>query len=219
VDDIAKPKKRVLALIDGFNSYHSIAENPAHTRHKNSIDLRQYKWVNLRKLMECFLAKDEELVDVVYFSAYAFWKQDRVIRHQTYVRALRSAGVKPVISKFKKKTKKCKSCGKVYKTYEEKQTDVQIAVHLFKGGMNDSHDKAMLVTGDSDIIPAVDAVKEKLPMKEIKILFPPLRVSDSLKQVSDSYAKIRQSHLAASQFPDEIDLGNDIKIVKPKEWV
>jgi len=218
MDKITKPKKRIMALVDGFNLYHSIAENPQHTRHKNSTDLRKYKWLNLWKLMECFLSKNEELVEVVYFSAYAFWKQERVTRHQTYVRALRSVGVKPVISEFKKKTKKCKICKKIYDTYEEKQTDVQVAIHLFKEGMNDRYEKAMIVTGDSDLIPAIEAVKEKFPMKEIKILFPPLRAINSLKQVADSYARIRPHHLIASQFPDEIDIGDDTKIVKPKKW-
>lgn len=128
-------------------------------------------------------------------------------------------GVKPVISEFKRKSRKCKVCNKIYNAYEEKQTDVQIAINLFKESINDSYDKAMIVTGDSDLIPAIETVKEKFPMKEIKVLFPPLRVSISLKQVADSYAKIRPSHLIASQFPDEIDLGDDVKIVKPQEWV
>ena len=81
-------------------------------------------------------------------------------------------GVKPVISEFKRKSRKCKVCNKIYNAYEEKQTDVQIAINLFKESINDSYDKAMIVTGDSDLIPAIETDKEKLPKKEIKVIPP-----------------------------------------------
>lgn len=158
-----KQKKRVFALVDGFNLYHSIADKPSAKRYKDAKDLRMYKWLNLRKLVESFILKDEEIIKILYFSAYSFWRPDRVKRHQTYVRALRTVGVTPVISKFKDKIIRCKSCQKTFKTYEEKQTDVQIAINLFKEGMDDSYDKVLVISGDSDLIPAIEAVKEKFP--------------------------------------------------------
>ena len=201
--------KRILALVDGFNLYHSMADRK---------DLSKYKWLNLRKLIECFTIDNEEIVNIIYFSAYAFWKPERVIRHQTYVNALRTVNVKPVMSEFKRKTLKCKLCKKVYTTYEEKQTDVQIAINLFREGMNDSYDKAMIVSGDSDLIPAIEAVKSKFPAKTIHILFPPKRAIESLKQVADQYSKIKEKHLASSQFSDTIKLDNNKSLIKPIEW-
>lgn len=213
-----KQSKRVFVLVDGFNLYHSIADKPDGKRYKNAKDLRMYKWLNLRKLAESFILKDEEIVKILYFSAYSFWKPDRVKRHKTYVQALRTVGVTPIISDFKERTIKCKICQKLFKRYEEKQTDVHIAINLFKEGINDSYDKIIIISGDSDLIPAIEAVKEKFPQKSIHILFPPLRAFELLKNVADSYSKIKEHHLLISQFPDVIELSGGDKIIKPEKW-
>src|SRR4030042_554886 len=201
--------KKVIALVDGFNIYHSLDENQS---------FRKYKWLNLRRLTELFIGKDEELGDVLYFSAYAFWEPDKVARHKIYINALMTANVTPILSEFKQKDRKCKECGKVYKSYEEKQTDVQIAINLFKVAIDGIYEKAVVISGDSDLIPALRAVKAKFPLKKIHLLFPPNRAGESLKRVADSYSRIREKHLAGAQFPDVIDLGNNQTLTKPSEW-
>jgi len=202
--------KRTICLIDGFNIYHSLEENS---------NFRKYKWLNLRRLAECFVARDETLIDVLYFSAYAFWQPDKVVRHKTYIKALLTANVKPILSEFKQKDRKCKKCNTIYKSYEEKQTDVQIAISLFKASIDGIYDKAIIISGDSDLIPALQAVKTKFPLKTIHLLFPPNRASESLKKVADSYSRIKEGHLRGSQFPNVIDLGNNQALSKPSEWV
>ena len=202
--------KRIIALIDGFNIYHSLDENPK---------FHKYKWLNLKKLIETFMAKNEKLVKVVYFSAYAYWEPEKVKRHQMYVKALATVNVDPILSEFKPKDKKCKICGKGYRSYEEKQTDVQIAISLFQAAIDDIYEKAIIVSGDSDLLPAVKAVKAKFPLKIVHLLFPPNRISESLKKVTDSYSKIKEKHFAGSQFPNDIDLGNGQILTKPSKWI
>ena len=202
--------KRVIALIDGFNIYHSLDENPK---------FHKYKWLNLRRLIELFIEKNEQLVKVFYFSAYAYWEPDKVKRHQTYVKALASANVESILSEFKLKDRRCKKCGKCYTTYEEKQTDVQIAITLFKASIDDICEKAIIVSGDSDLIPAINAAKAKFPLKIIHSLFPPRRTSESLKKVADLYSRIRERHFIGAQFPDDIDLGNGQILTKPSKWI
>lgn len=202
--------KRTIALVDGFNIYHSLDENP---------NFRKYKWLDLRKLVECFIAENEQLKEVFYFSAYAFWEPNKVTRHKTYVKALMTTNVVPILSEFKQKDRRCKECGKIYKSYEEKQTDVQIAINLFKASIDDMYEKAIIISGDSDLIPALLAVKAKFPLKMIHLLFPPNRAGESLKSIVDSYSRIREKHLASSQFSDVIDLGNNQVLSKPSEWV
>ncbi|MFC1808327.1 NYN domain-containing protein [Candidatus Omnitrophota bacterium] len=211
--EIVIPKKRILVLIDGFNLYHSIADNKDHP------ELRKYKWLNLRKLVEPFVFRNkEEITRIVYFSAYAYWSREKVLRHQTYVSALRTISVEPIISPFKLVERECQICKKKYKTHEEKQTDVQIAINLFQEAIEDSYDKAIIISGDSDLIPAIKAVKSKFPLKEIKILFPPRRRMVELTTVCDSSAKIKEKHLAAAQFPDTIRLGENARLDKPSKW-
>jgi len=204
--------KRVLVLIDGFNIYHSIASNPYFPA------FRKYRWLNLKKLVQCFMVQNEQIVDILYFSAYMFWKPEKVARHQLYTKALRSEGIKIIMSEFKKKQVKCEKCKEYYDKYEEKQTDVQIAINLFKGAIDDSFDKAIVVSGDSDLMPALEAVKLRFPKKELHLLFPSRRTSELLKQIADQYSKIREKHLASSQFPNEIILPDGEVLRKPVEY-
>ena len=59
-----------------------------------------------------------------------------------------------------------------YETYEEKKTDVNIAVNIVGDAFTDSYDKAILITGDNDIAPAVLRVKKTFPDKEFLVVFP-----------------------------------------------
>jgi len=215
MNEIAEQKKRILVLVDGFNLYHAIADS------RQDGALAKCKWLDIKKLVEIFINKSkEEITQILYFTAYAQWSPAKVLRHKTYVSALRTAGIKPIISPFKLKDMTCRAtCKEKYKTYEEKQTDVEIAINLFEGGIDDTYDKAIIVSADSDLIPAIEAVKRKFPMKEIQILAPPHRGVIELNNVADALSRIKKRHLILAQFPDEIILGEGKgKIVKPSEW-
>lgn len=96
----------VNAYIDGFNLYHSLCELNYKKCHGNAN-----KWLNLRKLCETFLEKDDELKDVYYFSALPnHLGIEKLNRHTLYTRALQSVNVKTVLGKFKKKEPMCKMC-------------------------------------------------------------------------------------------------------------
>jgi hypothetical protein len=49
-------------------------------------------------------------------------------RHKVLIKALQYAGVKVVLGEFKDKDRSCPLCKKSYRTKEEKQTDVNIAL-------------------------------------------------------------------------------------------
>lgn len=140
-------KKRVISLVDGFNLYHSIDDIK---------ELHKYKWLNLRKLSECFLQSNEELISVTHFSAYATWNPEKVNRHKLYVQALKTAGVDTILSEFRAVDKFCTRCKRMYQTYEEKRTDVHIAINLFHGAIKDIYDKALIILADSDLAPSIE---------------------------------------------------------------
>jgi len=202
--------ERVIALIDGFNLYHSINSNQ---------NLRKYKWLDLRKLSECFLKKSSEsLSKVFYFSAYAFWNPEKENRHRVYVRALRSRGVEAVMSSFKVKMRKCRKCNRWYKTYEEKETDIRIVTTLFEYSIQNDYDTAVVVSGDTDLVPGLSFVKRIFPKKKIRSVFPFMRSSMSLKNMADEFVRIKEKHLASSQLPDVIDLGEGKLLRRPDKW-
>jgi uncharacterized LabA/DUF88 family protein len=204
--------KRFAFLIDGFNVYHAL---------EGDRNLHKYKWLNYRKLAECFVTRQDEIVEVYYFTAFAHWNAGKTARHRTYLRALQTAGVKTVLGKFKNKDHTCRVCGERYSTFEEKQTDVNIAITLFRLAIQNDFDIAVLVSGDSDLIPAIEAVKLTFPAKEIGLVIPIGRGAKELMGVCDFHMKMKEIHLRSSQFPDTIILDPEkgISLHRPPTWV
>ena len=150
-------------FVDGFNLFHSLDSEPAY--HK-------YKWLNLAQLSQCFIGSKDAISDVFYFTTYTTWDSRQLAKHQNYVKALQLVGVKIVFGEFRNVDRTCRVCGKSYRTFEEKRTDVNIAIHLFKTAVADSWDKAVVISGDSDLIPAVEAVKKTYPNKQVGVVIP-----------------------------------------------
>ncbi len=188
--------KRVVSFIDGFNLYHSVC------------DLKQnyLKWTNLRALSEAFIKKSQErLIDAYFFTAYATWREQSHLRHIKYVQALEAYGVKTVLGHFKEKQRNCQKCSARFKLHEEKQTDVNIAIHLLNLAHKKGLDKALIVTADSDLCPVIDLVTENFPNIEISILVPPNRyeIARELRSKVPTF-KIKRAHLENNLLPAEI---------------
>ena len=200
---------KVCYFVDGFNLYHAI---------KAQKHLQKYKWLNLRRLAELFLKSDDKLQKVYYFSALATWNQDKMKKHRVYIEALKSMGVEIILGEFRRKEVKClAACRKIFKTHEEKETDVNIAVKIFQSAVREEFDKAFIISGDSDLIPAIRGVQEIFPTKEFGIIVPIGRQAELLKQVANFHMKLKEKHLAAAQFPDQITIGNKI-LTRPPNW-
>lgn len=154
---------RVSAFIDGFNLYHAVDATGKH----------HLKWLDLRALCEVFAPRpDYDLRTVYYFSAYATWRPEAYARHRSFIRALIALGVTPILGQFKEKDRRCRHCGNAWKDHEEKETDVDIALYLIRDAFEDLYDRALVVSGDSDLAPALRMVREKFPAKEIRVIAP-----------------------------------------------
>lgn len=92
---------RIIAFIDGFNLYHAIAKSPQKSRGQK--DLRMYKWLDLNKLIHCYVTSNNQVKSIYYFTAYANWIPPRAAKHKIYVRALESKNIQPVFGIFKVK--------------------------------------------------------------------------------------------------------------------
>jgi hypothetical protein len=157
--------RRVIAYVDGFNLYHAVD------------DLRKphLKWLDLWALSESLLRNGETLNAVNYFSAYATWLAQPYARHRIYVAALKARGVTAVMARFKKKPAACRKCGATWISHEEKETDVHIAVRLVADAFQDAFDRAILISADSDLAPALRAIKTHKPGKKVFVAAPPGR--------------------------------------------
>lgn len=116
------------------------------------------------------------------------------------------------------KNLKCPLCNKVYQTYEEKQTDVNIAIHLFELAVRNEYDTAAIITGDSDLIPSIKIVSSTFPSKSIWSIIPIGRDAKELINCCNKHMRIKEKHLQTSIFPDEIKLNDSSKLICPIKW-
>ncbi len=204
-----KTLNRVCVFIDGFNLYHALDDN---------FSYHKYKWLNLKKFADCFVYPQDKIVDVFYFTSYVTWDPGKLARHQAYVKALQMVGVNPIFGSFRMKDTTCRICKKSYQIPEEKQTDVNIAIKLFQTAAIDEWDTAVIISGDSDLIPAVKAVKETFPAKCVIIVVPIGRRAEELKQAADFHRKVKQIHLQSCQFDDTIVIDKNTVLKRPNSW-
>ena len=222
---------RVAFLIDGFNLYHSVVDLGRHER------LRA-KWLDIHSLCCSYLylfGRDASLVEVRYFSAYAYHLNNASVvkRHQDYIECLKCTGVIPEMGRFKPKDVTCLLHSQLLKTtkgsvqcplrgqftkHEEKETDVAIAARLFGVLFSDECDTAILVTGDTDLAPAVRTCKRLFPSKSIVFAFPYWRYNRELHLLLPSSFRIHAKSYVRHLFPDPVRLSDGTTIHKPSSW-
>lgn len=205
--------ERVIFFIDGFNLYHAI----------KALNANHLKWLDLHKLCLNFAPTSQFTIEsIYYFSAEATWLPDAFLRHKAYLAALKSTGVIPVLGKFKEKDRGCNSCSAKWKAHEEKETDVNIALHVLDLAYQNSFDKAVIISADSDFSPALRLAKQRFPEKKFHILTPTGR-KHSWELVNAVGGKknakhIKAIHLERSLFPENITLPSGRIIVRPVEY-
>lgn len=202
-------------LVDGFNLYHALDYSDTGPDH---FKYRKFKWLNLQKLASLYVGRLDSLEKVLLFTALATWDPAKVARHRLFIRANECVGVEVVYGEFKRKDKHCHICKGKYQTFEEKQTDVNIALTLFRLAVTDQYDKGVIVSGDADLIPAIKAVRATFPHKQIGVILPIARSSEDLLKNTDFKFKMREQHLASSRFPDQIILPDKSNLVCPMTW-
>lgn len=104
--------------------------------------------------------------------------------------------------------------------HEEKETDVNIALELLDLASQDAYDRALLVSNDSDLAPAVRKVLVRFPDKRITIVAPPLsRQCNELIQAASDKSKIRIGHLERCLLPENLfDASGFVLVNRPKEY-
>ena len=176
-------------------------------------------------------------MSVQYFTARATWDNKKVLRHDVYIRALRSVGIDIIVGRFKRLKKKIviknNASYSIYSTidgsipgsiffgytFEEKKTDVNIACSIISKAANNDYDTAMLLSGDTDFEPAINTVQQ-LFKKDIIVVVPNKQISGSIKSIvpRGHCASIREKDLACSLLPDPIMLPNGKTLTCPIEW-
>lgn len=112
----------------------------------------------------------------------------------------------------------CKNCGSKFIKYEEKETDVAIATKLIELSYSNEYDTAVLVTGDTDLSPAVRSVKTNFKNKKVIFAFPYKRKNEELAVLAPGSFSIGCNKCAKHQYPNPVVLQDGSKIYKPNLW-
>ncbi|MGH9229345.1 MAG: NYN domain-containing protein [Acidimicrobiales bacterium] len=140
---------------------------------------------------------------VRYFTAAVRGQPASMRRQQAYWYALETQSRRVVIEqgRFQAKRVTCRSCRSKWLPYEEKETDVAIAVALVEDAVNRRFDTALVVSADGDLCPGVGAVRRIHPSAKVVVAFPPARRSDEVRNTVDASFTIAERKLRRALLP------------------
>ncbi len=201
---------RVITYIDGFNLYFGMKQ-----QFQN-----KYLWLDVEALSTALLGYNQTLASVKYFTSLVTNQPDKEKRQRTYLDALKTAtGCQLFYGRYQSNIIDCKTCGSKWPSPKEKMTDVNIATQMLMDAYTDAFDTAILVSGDTDLIPPILAIKQHFPHKKIGVAFPPQRHSLALENVVHFSVIIGKKKLRDSQLPNSITKPGGFQLIRPSSWI
>lgn len=215
--------KNTIVYIDGYNLYYGLL--------KGTSD----KWLDLAKFAKELVGAEHNVLTVKYFTSWVKphpYEVAAVERQNVYLQALQAHGSVETTLGFYSKRKKllpavedaCLSCDKADKgllrvvVLEEKRTDVNMAVSMVVDAAKPNVDCIAIVTGDSDQVGAIEAVRY-IYGKKVLVFNPHKTFSDNLKRAASYYKNISCDLPARCQLPDEIPVGTHGRVIRcPEAW-
>lgn len=208
-------KKRSIIYIDGFNFYYGVMKGGP------------YKWLNLERFF-CRLRDNDLVQRIRYFTAEVNGPVHAANQREYLLALTTLPTVDVILGKFKSKQVECRVMGcpvpgrRLFTTFEEKRTDVNIALWILHDAQRDLCDRMVLVSGDSDLLPAITMVKDHWPEKEIIVYIPAKNASRGaaleLRAVAHRNKTLPLDLLKKSQFPASVPTGSGRIATKPSFW-
>ena len=218
---------RTNVYIDGLNLYNGV------------VGSTPYKWLNPQVLVQALLP-GVSISRIRYFTARVVrfpHDPDAPTRQRVYLRALETLpNLSITEGQFKKRMPWYPQFPLVYANgadprsepplmvqvvrYEEKRTDVNLAAYLLADCFNGEYDQAVVISNDSDLALPIRMVRDDFG-KEVVVVCPLRRAAYGVRELDEASTRmihsINTSHLAASQFPDEvIDAKGTFR--RPRGW-
>jgi len=204
---------RSIVYVDGFNLSYGALEGGPH------------RWLDLDR---CFalLRTDDDVQRIWYVTAVI---QGARRQHQrTYLQALRSTPRDVTQDgRYKEKVVRCTvaGCGhagtREFHMPEEKGTDVNSAVQMLDDAYPGHVERMVLVSGDSDLVPAVRTIKRRFPTIRVIVYVPardPRRgAATELRMAADKHKTPPPALLARAQLPVVVSTPKG-SVVRPASW-
>jgi uncharacterized LabA/DUF88 family protein len=205
---------RTNVYIDGFNFYYG------------AVKSTPYKWLNFDKYVRLFRPKDD--IQRIYYFTARVDAGERRVRQEVFLAALATVPTIEIIEgKFLHKSVKCRvsACSatgdRVFRTAEEKRTDVNIAVQMLDDAYQNTCDQFVLISGDSDLVPVIHTIKRRFPAKEIHVYVPArgrTGLAYELRAAADRDREVPLTLLGPGQFPARVPNGSGGFFDKPTGW-
>lgn len=210
--------RRTIVYIDGLNLYYGLVAQ----------GWRKYLWLHLLAYAQSLLHTGQRLQRVDYFTTEVINPADKAARQRSYLAALRTLkGVFVTKGRYDPSDFRCPACGVLLAcptclaggaTSTEKMTDVHIATRLVADAHRNWYDDAILVTGDSDQVPAVKHVRALFPEKRVLACFPPSRKSYHLESVASSVVEAMEENYRKAQFDTVVETSPGRTVTRPSKW-
>jgi len=202
--------ERVIAYIDGYNFYYGLREARLHSS----------RWLDLPAMCRALLKGGQRLDLVRYFTTRVRNDPAAAKRQSSFIDALTArGGIEIDFGHFISKERLCKSCGHAWRQSEEKKTDVNIAVRLLDDAYDDRFDTAVVISGDSDLVPPIKSVRARFPSKRLVVASPPKRVSGELRGAADAALTISDRTIRANRLPNPVMTSTGIQLWAPAGWL
>lgn len=209
--------QRVSFYIDGFNFYNGL-------KAKSTIDKswKKFYWIDFVEFCQQFLGPDQILEQVKYFTAPPLNVQKQIRQGKLFKanRLLNPSKLEFIIGKYYKINIDCPNCNSTFQKPEEKRTDVNISVQMVGDCALNKSDILVLISADSDLVPAISFIRNNFTDKKIKIYFPPERSSaDLFYNMSRKvvYLANNKGKFEKSIMPNTVKAGNQ-SVTMPTQW-
>lgn len=217
---------KTIVYVDGYNLYYGLLRRSA------------FKWLDLYTLFQHHVLHDADVLEIRYYTSPVLARmcddENSPQRQRTYLQALRKhppGKVKIIEGKiitakpFSRLVEPIAEAPTVKKVhvyrFEEKQTDVNIAVDMVINALTNTSEQIVLCCNDSDLKAAFASIKQHAPHIRLGLVAPiqgenSRAISKELSQYADWSKVLSLAHLANAQLPEKI-YGTSIR--KPDKWL
>lgn len=207
--------------IDGFNFYFRLYKN----EHRDKPVPARLKWLDLEKMASVLMPR-EDIGHISYFTAPVNPERDRgqAERQRAFLLALESLSkVEVVLGEFRwvhhRGTRRQDGNGTPEKFWhwEEKGSDVNIAISMVRDACQHRYDKLLLISNDSDLVGPVKLVTQELGVPVIQCS-PDITINRALKQVATASFAIQPRRLTNCRLPDLVTTPGGSTVTCPPAW-
>ena len=209
---IIMKKKKVIVYVDGFNFYYGLKS------FKSRRNWKKYYWLDIVKLFEQFMKKDQELVRVKYFSAKSTDVQKNKRQDALFQANKENPKFQLILGKYLSKNKTCNQCGYIIRSFEEKESDVRLATQILHDIYKKECDVSIVVSADSDMVPVVEICKEL--NHPTYVYFPPNQFSSNLQNMCNAIKLDRYESRFQKSLLEDVVILNSTKyeLHIPEKW-